>query len=124
MSTQLNILEVAPPDSKAARLAKLLPAIEAALLQNYSHEVIFEHIKKTEGLELTYKYYKTTLHRLRKKRDAALPKEVKRPSYSSPARRPSDTPRQVQTTPLTTPAGTVGAKFKYDVKEPIENFFS
>ena len=72
MSTDLTIDVAPPPQSKSRQLAKLLPAIELALAEGHSHEVIHDHIKNTVGLDLTYKYYKTTLHRIRKKRDQAM----------------------------------------------------
>jgi len=57
--------------SKAAIVAELLPQIEGALKDGYSHEAIFESIKKTEGIELTFGYYKNTIHRMRQRQEPA-----------------------------------------------------
>lgn len=68
--TILSLSSIPPaprPKSKAAQLAELLPEIEAALEAGHSHQAIFEHVKKTVGLDLTFGYYENTMHRLRRR---------------------------------------------------------
>lgn len=55
--------------SKSAQIAELLPEIDAALVAGHSHEAIFEKIKNTLGVNLTFGYYKNTIHRIRHRRD-------------------------------------------------------
>lgn len=70
----LSSLEPAPrAKSKAAQISELLPEIEAALAAGCSHKTIFEHIKRTLGLNLTFGYYENTLHRIRQRQDSPAP---------------------------------------------------
>lgn len=55
--------------SKSAQIADLLPEIDAALVAGHSHEAIFENIKNLLELDLTFGYYKNTIHRIRRRRD-------------------------------------------------------
>jgi len=55
--------------SKSAQIADLLPEIDAALVAGHSHEAIFEKIKNLLELDLTFGYYKNTIHRIRRRRD-------------------------------------------------------
>lgn len=120
MSTNLLIPVAPPPKSKSQQLAKLLPGIEAALSEGHGHEVIYDHIKNTVGLELTYKYYKTTLHRIRKKRDQAL-KDTARPSLLPPVRKAAGpTGQDGQDAGR---ADSTDRRFTYDLKGSIEEFF-
>lgn len=120
MSTQLLIPVEPPPQSKTQQLAKLLPGVEAALAQGHSHEVIHEHIKNTIGLDLTFKYYKTTLHRLRKQRDQAKQAGMARPALLPYARVAA--PGQGSAQDASVPSQP-GPRFTYDVKSPIDEFF-
>lgn len=121
MSTILLIPVAPPPKSKAQQLAKLLPSIEAALKQGYSHEVIHEHITKTAGLELTYKYYKTTLHRIRQRQKAKSP-------ATSRASLPLLVSRTAGVAEQAAPAADATLdqperRFTYDLKGSIDDFF-
>lgn len=78
MTTSILTDVAPPPKSKAAQLADLLPAIEAALAAGHPHTAIFEHIQNKHGLALTYRYYHLTLHRLRRRRDEASGKQRSR----------------------------------------------
>jgi hypothetical protein len=66
--------------SKAAQITELLPEIEAAVEAGHSHEAIFENVKKTTGLDLTFGYYKNTLHRVRRKTEAKSKTVAKPPA--------------------------------------------
>jgi len=70
--------------SKSAEITDLLPEIEAALSAGHSHTAIFENIKNTIGLDLTFGYYKNTIHRIRRRRDVKnITVEVPLPLYRS-----------------------------------------
>jgi hypothetical protein len=120
MTTNLFISVAPRPESKSQQLAKLLPGIEAALTERHRHEVIHEHIKNTVGLELTYQYYKTTLTRIRKKREQAKVTTVVRPSLRPAANLAAATGQQTVNALATDQSGP---RFTYDVKAPIDNFF-
>jgi hypothetical protein len=116
MFTDLLIAVAPPLESKSQQLAKLLPEIKAALKAGYRHEVIHEHIKNTVGLDLTFRYYKTILHRIRKRRDELGARTSPRSPFAAPAKagpvaalEPTDNPQRV---------------FEYDVTASIADFFS
>lgn len=75
MTTSFSAGVSQPPRSKAAQLADLLPAIEAALASGHPHTAIFDHLENKLGLALTYGYYQITLHRLRRRRDETSSKK-------------------------------------------------
>ena len=122
MSTPFLISVPAPPKSKSQQLAKLLPNIEAALIRGYSHEVIHEHIKNFIGLDLSYRYYKLTLHRVRKNRDKAQASGTSRASHRLPSTVVSVTASHSDQVVETVAAQSDG-KFKYDVHGSIAEFF-
>jgi len=116
--TTILLADVAPPPkSKAAQLAELLPAIEAALEAGHTHTSIFDYLENKLGLDLTYRYYQITLHRLRKRRDAAHSKK------QAKARSPNISKASL---PSSAPAvsGSPGQGFTYDLKAPVDDFFS
>lgn len=83
--TRLNLSLTGPAPkekSKAAQIAELLPEIEAALAAGHSHQAIFEHVKGTTGLELTFGYYENTLHRIRQRQEAKN-REISKPPAAS-----------------------------------------
>lgn len=121
MSTDLLISVAPPPKSKSQQLAKLLPGIEAALREGHGHEAIYEHIKNAVGIELTYKYYKTTLHRIRKKRDQAL-KDTAQPSLLPPVRKAAGATGQAGQDAGPAP-NQPDRRFMYDLKGSVEGFF-
>jgi hypothetical protein len=98
--------------SKAAQLAEMLPEIEAALAAGHSHKVIFEDIKKTVGLNLTFGYYENTIHRLRQRNGAAIsPKgqqaSAKREQQSAQTKTLATTNPQAKNLPVATQVQTV-----------------
>lgn len=121
---KLSLTAIAPvprPKSKAAQIADLLPEIEAALKAGHSHRVIFEDVKNTVGLDLTFGYYENTIHRVRKRLDQ--PEKGKEP----PVPRPSKiVPKQVITprAPDALAKGSAANKLQEVLSEPIDDFFS
>jgi hypothetical protein len=122
MSTDLLISVPLSPKSKSQQLAKLLPGIEAALAEGYSHGIIYEHIKNTLRLEITYKYYKTTLHRIRKRAGQVKAATSGRPSLPRPVNKNSTIAEQSDLDAVATPDHP-DRRFSYDVKGPIDKFF-
>lgn len=80
---EFDIEDALPTKSKSVRLAAMLPAIEDALANGYSHKVIFDHIKNTEGIDMTFGYYQNTLHRLRLRRRNETPNHKRNASAFS-----------------------------------------
>lgn len=117
MTTSLFAGVSPPPKSKAAQLADLLPAIEAALAAGHPHTAIFDHLENKLGLALTYRYYQITLHRLRKRRDESSSKKGSNGTSPVPVRAPRSTPR-----PIVSEEPNTG--FSYDLKAPVDDFFS
>lgn len=122
MSTEFVITTAPPPKSKSKQLAKLLPGIEAALGEGYSHEVIHAHIKTIVGLDLSFKYYKTTLHRIRKKRDQAKDPRNARPGLPRPVVVEKSSVGQ-SNQDASAALDESGRRFTYDVKSSIDDFF-
>ena len=117
MTTNLSIPDPVPAKSKTRQLEVLLPGIEAALIQGHGHHVIHEHIKNTVGLDLTFRTYKITLHRIRKRRDESNAKTVQRPTVPSVAK--VTAPVVGSASPNSSPQ-----VFEYDVKASVADFFS
>lgn len=113
MTTSLLAGVSPPPKSKAAQLADLLPAIEAALAAGHPHTAIFDHLENKLGLALTYRYYQITLHRLRKRRDEYSSKKGSNGTSPVPVR----TPRPIVSEEPNT-------RFSYNLKAPVDDFFS
>lgn len=114
---------IAPPKkSKSRQLVELLPSIEAALAVGYSHAAIFDHIQNTIGLDLTFRYYQLTLHRIRKKRDEAQAKVAPHALSSRLGSQPA--PVALPSQRLVAQHDDGANKFIYDVKAPIHDFFS
>lgn len=111
-----------PPKSKTERLAELLPAIEGALAAGHSEKAIYEHVINTEGLDMTFRYYKLTLHRVRKRRDK-LRSEAAATVAHHLAKAPVRPPNQLQGAVLD-PASEKPKKFVYDVLASVDDFFS
>lgn len=122
MTTSLIISVAAPPKSKTERIRDLLPGIEAALDQGHGHQVIYDHLRKIVGLELTFQYYKITLHRLRKKRESAKPTGKNVQSFAHPAKQIPG--KEVPQPGVIGTSSAGGARFSYDVKASVEDFFS
>lgn len=125
MSTNLLASITPPLKSKTASLAELLPGIEGARAVGHTHGAIYEYIKNTIGLDITYRYYQLTLHRVRAKRAKELaavqtPGQVRqvhtsiRPPAHKPPASPAGQPQLDNSEP----------KFKYDVTASIDDFFS
>lgn len=117
MTTSLLAGVAPPPKSKAAQLADLLPAIEAALAAGHPHTAIFDHLENKLGLALTYRYYQITLHRLRKRRDETSSKKGRNGTAPLPVGTTRPMPRPVVSDEPDT-------RFSYDLKSPVDDFFS
>lgn len=122
--TILSLSSIPPstrPKSKAAQLAELLPEIEAALQAGHSHQAIFEHIKKTVGLDLTFGYYENTMHRIRRRLKMNIKENPIQPlALQKTTPKVSSAPRanNVQT------RGSSKSKLQQILSEPIDDFFS
>lgn len=120
--TRLSIsLSVPPPKakSKAAQITELLPEIEAALSAGNSHDAIFENVKKTIGLELTFGYYKNTLHRARHRQTENAKAKSKPVSPPGPKSLPT-TVSPKSTRSIDAPTSKLQAK----LGEGVGDFFS
>jgi hypothetical protein len=111
-----------PPKSKTERLAELLPAIEGAIAAGHSEKAIHEHVVNNEGLDLTFRYYKLTLHRVRKKRDKLLSEAPAMVAHHGP-KAPVRPPAQL-TAAVSEHVSEKPKKFAYDVLAPVDDFFS
>lgn len=122
--TILSLSSIPPsprPKSKAAQLAELLPEIEAALQAGHSHHAIYEHVKKTVGLDLTFGYYENTMHRIRRR----IKMNVKE-NPTQPLALQKTTPK-VFSAPRANNVQTLGSsksKLQQILSEPIDDFFS
>jgi hypothetical protein len=106
--------------SKSAQITDLLPEIEAALSAGHSHTAIFENIKNAIGLDVTFGYYKNTIHRIRRRRDVKnITVEVPLPLHRS--KQVKEAVGSVKVVP------TIAApmsKAQEILLEPIDDFFS
>lgn len=124
--TRLSLTSVVPvpmSKSKAAQLAELLPEIEAALVAGHSHRAIFEDVKKTVGLDLTFGYYENTIHRLRRRNKTDLQVNL----MPTPTPTLQTATQKIFITPPAEVVQTVGppkSKLQKILSEPIGDFFS
>ncbi|QBC44429.1 hypothetical protein [Iodobacter fluviatilis] len=66
MADLLTELSSRKPQSTAARLRALLPEINAAQADGYTHVEILAALKQLHGLDISFEVYQTTLSRIRK----------------------------------------------------------
>lgn len=124
MMTKLTLTSVSPerkPKSKAARLAELFPEIEIALEAGHTHRAIFEDVKKTVGLDLSFGYYENTIHRIRQrfgkaeKRKVAPAPELVKNSARLAIHLPASGGQTI---------GTPTSKLQEALSGPVDDFFS
>jgi hypothetical protein len=120
---RLSLSSIEPPPkakSKAYQIAELLPEIEAALSAGHSHQAIFEQVKNTTGLDLTFGYYENTIHRIRHRQDAKS-----RANSASPASPKIKQPPQT-VSPLTAirSVDAPTSKLQAALGEDVGDFFS
>jgi hypothetical protein len=117
----LSFIERAPKTkSKASRIAELLPEVEAALTAGHSHQTIFEQVKNTTGLQLTFGYYENTIHRIRQRQQKKATGAAKPPAAFG--LKPSPTiPGAIGTAQDN---GAPTSKLQAALGEPIDDFFS
>lgn len=117
----LSLIQALPKaKSKASHIAELLPEIEEALAAGYSHQAIFEQVKNTTGLELTFGYYENTIHRIRQRVEAKA-KSVTEPPAAAGQKSP---PLNFSTIKATQSIGAPTSKLQAALSEAVDDFFS
>jgi len=97
---RLNEIEAEGARSKSARIAELLPEIEAALSKGFSRAHVVDALK-AEGIDLTPALLSSYLQRFRQRQRSAL----STPSAAPPAPAPSSPPPAASSeTPAAAPA--------------------
>jgi crotonobetainyl-CoA:carnitine CoA-transferase CaiB-like acyl-CoA transferase len=124
--TKLSLSSVTPvpkAKSKASQLAELLPEIEAALAAGHAHRVIYEDIKISAGLDITFGYYETTIHRLRQRSRVVTQTQTQTKEATKQVQNPAPFAKGV-TMPTRINRPSIGSRIQEILHGPVDDFFT